>query len=276
MCVIVSGVLAAGPASAQQRPLETHDPEAIPDGTFLFETGVVYLTGQGFPVSGLRGRYTNAPNIGFAVGVGGVAEFQVRHASFQYLRVTERSDAPLDNLLRFDGSTTREFDDLVVGAKVRLVAEREARPSLGFHFSTRLPNASAESGLGKDTMDFRNSVLIGKTFRRVRAVFNLGLGILGDPTSAMTQNDVVLYGMSLVGRVSERVEAVWEVNGHRNQRARNVPPGTDSSAFVRAGMRYRLGHIRLDGAVMWGVYDADAPVGGMVGLSVLFGGAGAS
>ena len=93
---------------------------------------------------------------------------------------------------------------------MRILSEGSNRPSLGFHFSTRLPNASDEQGLGKDTLDFHNSVLVGKTIGRVRAVLNLGLGILGDPTNATRQNDVMLYGVSAVGRISNSLEVVGE------------------------------------------------------------------
>lgn len=264
--------LLSGPVAAQQRPLETQDPDSIGAGKILIETGVVYLREQSFPVSGLRGHYTNAPSLGLRFGVGGVAEFQVTHASYQHLTVTERFDAPRDHVLIFDGNSTSSFDDLVVGAKIRLLGERSNRPSLGMHFSTRLPNASDESGLGKDTMDFRNSVLVGKTTGPVRTVLNLGLGILGDPTNGIRQNDVLLYGLSVVGRVADSLEVVAEVNGHRNTRSGEVPPGTDSTAFARGGLRYLRGNVRIDGAMVWGLYELDAKIGGTIGISLLFDG----
>jgi hypothetical protein len=265
-------LLVPGPVAAQQRPLETQDPEPIAGQKIRIEMGAVFLREQSFPVSGLRGNYTNIPNIGLRFGAGGVAEFQVDHASHQYLRVTDRFAGPRDNVLEFGGDSTSGFDDLVVGAKMRILSEGAHRPSLGFHFSTRLPNASDEQGLGKDTVDFHNSILVGKTIGRVRAVLNLGLGILGDPTNATRQNDVVLYGVSAVSRVSDSFEAVWEVNGHRNARAGEVPPGTDSTAFARAGLRYLRGNVRIDGAMIWGLYEHDATIGGTFGVSWLFDG----
>ncbi len=265
-------LLVAEPVVAQQRPLETQDPEPIAGQKILIEMGAVFLREQSFPVSGLRGNYTNIPNIGLSFGVGGVAEFQIDHASRQYLRVTDRFAGPRDHVLDFGDDSTSDFDDLVVGAKMRILSEGSNRPSLGFHFSTRLPNASDEQGLGKETVDFHNSFLVGKTVGPVRAVLNLGLGILGDPTNATRQNDVMLYGVSVVGRFSDSLEAVGEVNGHRNTRAGEVPPGTDSTAFVRAGLRYLRGRVRIDGAMICGLYEHDATIGGTVGVSWLFDG----
>ncbi len=270
------GIMVTGPAFAQHRPLETQDPESIEEGRILMRTGVVHLREQSFPVSGLRGHHTNVPSVGFSFGVGGVAEFQVDHASYQYLRVTERFDGPRDHVPTFEGDSTSDFDDLVVGAKIRVLGERSRSPSLGVHFSTRLPNASDESGLGQDTIDFHNSLLVGKTMGRLRTVLNLGLGILGDPTSGTRQNDVLLYGVSAVGRLSDSFEAVWEINGRRNTRSGDVPPGTDSSAFTRAGLRYLRGDIRIDGAMVWGLYEHDATIGGTFGISWMFDGLGAS
>ena len=267
LCLLVSG-----PAVAQQRPLETQDPDPIGEGKILVEMGGMYLREQSFPVSGLRGHYTNAPSLGLRFGVGGVAELQVTHISYQHLTVTERFDAPRDHVLMFDGNSTSSFDDLVVGAKIRLLGERSNRPSLGMHFSTRVPNASDESGLGKDTMDFRNSVLVGKTMGPVRTVLNVGLGILGDPTNGVRQNDVLLYGLSVVGRVADSLEVVAEVNGHRNTSSGKVPPGTDSTAFARGGLRYLRGNVRIDGAIVWGLYELDATIGGTIGISFLFDG----
>ena len=265
-------LLVAEPVVAQQRPLETQDPEPIAGQKILLKVGAVFLREQSFPVSGLRGNYTNVPNIGLSFGVGGVAEFQIDHASRQYLRVIDRFAGPRDHALEFGGDSTSDFDDLVVGAKMRILSEGSNRPSLGFHFSTRLPNASDDQGLGQDTVDFHNSFLMGKTMGPVRAVLNLGLGILGDPTNATRQNDVMLYGVSVVGGLSDSLEAVGEVNGHRSTRAGEVPPGTDSTAFVRAGLRYLRGNVRIDGAIIWGLYEQDATIGGTVGVSWLFDG----
>ena len=265
-------LLVSGPAVAQQRPLETQDPDPIGAGKILLRTGVVYLREQSFPVSGLRGHHTSAPDIGFSFGVGGVAEFQVDHLSYQHLSVTERFDAPRDHAATFDGDSTSDLDDLVVGAKIRLLAERSKRPSLGMHFSTRLPNAHDESGLGKDTIDFRNSVLVGRTMGPVRTVLNVGLGILGDPTNGVRQNDVLLYGLSVVGRLADSLEVVAEVNGHRSTRSGEVPPGTDSTAFARGGLRYLRRNVQIDGAMVLGLYELDATIGGTIGISFLFDG----
>jgi len=271
---VVPLILTAGAlAGAQERPLRTHDPESIGAGQVLIETGVVHLRDQPYPVSGLRGHLTTAPVFGISLGVSGVAEIQIDNVSYQYLSVTERMPPiPGPAPPTFSGRSTSDWGDIVVGAKVRLLRETDHRPSLGLHFSTRLPNASTESWLGLDTMDFQNSVLVGKTFGAVRAVGNAGYAVLGDPTTVARQNDVVVYGASVVAQVSRAVAAVAEINGRANTRTTAVPPGTETSAYVTAGVRYELGPVRLDGAFIKGLHDQDADYGGTVGLTWRFSG----
>ena len=189
--------LFASQATAQQRPLVTEDPEPLGSGLVLIEGGIDYRREQAYPVSGLQGHLVSVPVFGFSMGVSSIAEFQVDNISYQRLSVTERVDAPLSRLVNRSGDTTSDMDDIVVGAKVRLLSEAGARPAIGLRFATRLPNAGNESGLGLDTMDFLNTVLVGKTFQSVRVVGNFGYGILSDPVVGNRQNDVLLDSRSL-------------------------------------------------------------------------------
>lgn len=268
--VCTAGLLAvlAAAATAQPRPLRTEDPESIGAGLIAVQVGIDYRRDLTFPVSGLRGHHTNVPSLGFRFGYG-VTELQLEHLSRQHLRIVERRPAPLSAAVTATGATTLDFDDMVVGAKVRMLSETASRPSLGMHFATRLPNANTRSGLGPNTMAFHNSVLVGKTVGRVRVVGNIGLGILGDPTHGTRQNDVLLYGLSVTHTVSEAWQVVGEVNGFRNTRPRNVPPGTSTTGYGRAGLRYRRGDVQLDGAVLFGLQDRDAAIGVTTGLTLL-------
>ena len=256
--------------AAQPRPLRTEDPESIGDGKIALQFGVDYLRDHTFPVSGLRGHLTNAPSIGLRFGYG-EAEFQVEHASRQYLRVTERLPAPLSGDVDISGDSASDFDDLVVGAKVRILSETPSRPSIGFYLSTRLPNANTRNGLGPNTLAFHNSILLGKSFGPVRVVGNAGLGIFGDPTEGTRQNDVVLYGFSVTADLPLpwAMQAVGEVNGHLNRRTRNVPPGTSTSGFGRTGIRYRRGPAQFDAAVLFGLQDRDAAIGLTTGVTLI-------
>jgi hypothetical protein len=266
--VIIS--LAAGAASAQQRPLVTEDPETIGAGRVLVEGGIEYARNAMYPVSGLQGQLLRLPLVGLSIGVSSIAEIQIDQASFSRLRITSRRRAPLSDLLNATGSSTSDADDLLIGAKIRMAPEGTKRPAFGFRFATKLPNAGNESGLGLDTTDFFASILLGKTTESVRIVGNIGLGILGDATNGNRQNDVVTYGVSFARAITNAAEVVGEVNGRANTRAAGPLPGTESRSIARMGLRYTRGGWRGDAAVLLGATNDDPSVGFTAGATYAF------
>ena len=124
----------------------------------LIEAGLDYNRDVYFPVSGLRGNHVTMPAFGVSLGVSSIAEIQIDWGVYQKLSITEQvPGAPLSDLLQLDGDTTDDFGDIHIGAKVRLLGETARRPAIGSWFSTRLPNAGNESGLGKDVQDFASA-----------------------------------------------------------------------------------------------------------------------
>lgn len=263
-------LLAASRAEAQQRPLVTEDPQTIGAGQVLFETGVDWMQGITFPISGLRGDLVSGPTIGLSVGVGPIAEIQVDGSPYRQLRITERREAPLSAVLSLNGATTSAVDDFVIATKLRLLNEGRGRPAIGLRFATRLPNASNESGLGHDTTDFFASFLVGKTVARVRWVANAGVAIVGDPVVAARQEDLLTFGMSLAGRLGRGFELVSEYNGRMNLAASSPVPGTENRGVARAGLRFSRGRVRLDAAALIGATSTDLDLGATAGLTWIF------
>jgi hypothetical protein len=257
-------------AFAQQRPLVTEDPETIGAGRVLVEAGFDYGRDVAYPASGLEGNLLRLPLLGVSVGVSSIAEVQIAGGLINRLHVTERNVAPLSDMVTATGTTTSSVEDLVIGMKIRLVPEGTSRPSFGFRFATKLPNASNESGLGLDTTDFFASVLGAKTVRSIRIVGNMGVGILGDPTRGDRQNDVVTYGLSFARALTQAAEVVGEVNGHLDTREGAPPPGTGSRGALRLGMRYTIKSWRADAAVLLGVSSRDPAVGIAGGFTYVF------
>ncbi len=269
-CWVLGLCLTAGPVFAQQRPLLTEDPETIGDGLILLEAGIDHAWNETFTVSGLKGNVLRGPRLGLSFGMGSNAEIQIDGVSYSRLHVADRFDAPLSNMLDLSGDTARSFDDVVVGAKVKLVSEGARMPAIALRFATRLPNASNESGLGLDTIDFFQSVLVGKTMQSVRVVGNVGLGILSDPTRGDRQNDVLTYGFSLARAFAEGAEIVGEINGRASTRSGVPPPGTESRATMTFGLRYTRGTVRFDGGLVTGFTSRDPRVGLTGGLTWVF------
>lgn len=268
-CVTLAGSWSR-PVYAQQRPLVTEDPEPIGAGRMLIEGGVEVLRKQKYPVSGLEGHVLRVPLIGVSLGISSVAELQFDMPLHDRLAIARRSAAPLSTLVTATGTNTSDSGDLVIGTKVRVIAEGVGHPAVAVRFATKLPNASNESGLGLDTTDFLASAIVGKTMQSVRVVANGGFAILADPTVGNRQNDVVTYGLSLARAVTNESEVVGEVNGRVSTRRGGPYPGTETRGTAALGARYTRGPIRFDGRVLFGLHDPDARVGVGVGFTYVF------
>ena len=271
---LVGGVLglclAAAAAQAQQRPLLTEDPEPVGDGLVLLEAGVDRTWSHIYPVSGLKGHQLRYPRLGLSFGMGTQAEIQLEAVSISQLVISERFPAPLAHMVEVPGDTTRGWDDAVIGAKVKLMSEGARKPAVGLRFATRLPNASNETGLGLDTMDFFQSLLVGKTVQSIRVVGNVGVGILSDPTRGDRQNDVLTYGISLARAITNASEIVGEINGRVSTRRGTPPPGTESRGRMTFGLRYTRAAVRFDAGLFTGLTSLDPKIGVTTGVTWVF------
>ena len=258
------------PAFAQQRPLQTEDPETIGSGRVLIETGIDYDRDTFLPVSGLRGNLLTMPDFGVSLGVSSIAEIQVDWGIYQKLSITEQvPGAPLAHLVQTDGVSTDDFGDIHIGAKVRLLSETASRPAIGSWFSTRLPNAGNESGLGKDVQDFASALTIGKTIQSVRVVANIGLLMIGRPTEAVAQDDLLIYSLSVARAISPAAEVVGEFAGRANF-ANIVTPGAEDRGLLRFGTRYTVSGVRFDAGLLVGLTPRDPEIGFSGGLTWVF------
>jgi hypothetical protein len=264
-------VALARPASAQSRPLVTEDPETVPAGFILLEGGLEFRQDAIYPVSGLTGNLWRIGTFGLSFGISSIAEIQIDGGLRNRLKVSESDPtAPLAHMLDFSGENTSDFEDFVIGAKIKLVSETASRPALALRFNTRLPNAGNESGLGLDTTDFNFGLALAKTVQSIRIAGNVGFGILGDPVRGDRQNDVLNYGASVARAIAPGVEIVGELNGRLNTRSGEAPVGTDSLAIMRVGSRLTRGPVRLDGALLVGVTERDPAWGFTAGFTWVF------
>jgi len=270
--VFVLAILAAAPSAfAQQRPLVTEDPETIGAGRILFEGGVDWANDAHYPASGLEGNLLRIPTLGLSFGISSIAEFQLDGGLHDRLSISQRDpNAPLAYLLTATGDSTSDFSDIVVGTKIRVLAETAGRPALGVRFATKLPTASNESGLGTDSMDFSMALLGAKTVQSIRVVGNIGFGILSDPTSGNRQNDVLLYGASFARAMTQRAELVGELNGRWSTRSGGAFPGTESRGLLKLGGRFTQGSVRFDGGLFFGLTSLDPTIGFTGGVTYVF------
>lgn len=270
--MVLAAALVATPATAQQRPLVTEDPEVIGAGLVLLEGGFEISRDILYPASGLQGNLLRLPTLGVSLGISSIAELQIDGGIYNRLSIVRSGvgSAPLADQLDVTGSSTTDVEDIVIATKIRILTETASRPAFGVRFATKLPNASNESGLGLDTTDFHAQALVGKTVRSIRVVGNVGLGILGDPTRGDNQNDVLLYGLSVARAVREGMEIVGELNGRATTRSGTAPAGTESRSTLRIGGRLTRGTVRLDAGLLLGLTSRDPGFGITAGATWVF------
>lgn len=270
--MVLVGLLAVlpGAALAQSRPLVTEDPETVGPGQILFEAGLDYNREASFPASGLKGNLWRVGTFGLSFGISSIAEVQLDGGIRNSLSVKERRVAPLSGMLTFEGDSTSDVEDFVIGTKIRFLSETAGRPAMAIRFATRLPNAGNESGLGLDTTDFSFGLAAAKTIQSVRVATNFGFAILGDPARGDRQNDVFTYGVSIARAVRTGLEVVAEVNGRANTRSGEPIAGLESRSVMRLGSRFTHGPVRVDGAFLFGIAQNDPTWGFSTGLTWVF------
>ena len=97
------------------------------------------------------------------------------------------------------------------------------------------------------------------------------MAIVGDPTVAARQEDLLTFGMSMAARLGRR-RSSWspEYNGRMNLAASSPVPGTENRGVARAGLRFTRGRVRLDTAALFGATSTDLDLGATVGLTWIF------
>jgi hypothetical protein len=261
----------SAPAAGQQRPLVTQDPETIGAGRVLVEGWVSAADDVTYPQYGFKGDLWQLPVLGVNVGISSIADLQITGGPYNYFSITSRNPlAPLAGVVTATGDSTHSVEDIMIGAKIRLVPEGALRPSFGFRFATRLPNASRMSGIGQDTTDFNALLLFAKTIQSIRLVGNVGYVIMSEPLDGTRQNDLLAYGFSFARAVTNRTEIVGEINGRASVRDGVAPVGTESRGLLKLGGRFTEGSVRFDGAVFFGLNSVDPTIGFTAGATYVF------
>ncbi len=73
------------------------------------------------------------------------------------------------------------------------------------------------------------------------------------PLERFTQNDVLLYGLAGIYRLTENVNIASEVNGRVNTRSGAAPLGTESIGQFRIGAQFKTAGLRFDTAAAFGL-----------------------
>lgn len=256
-CIAVISAFGLG-AAAQQRPLLTDDVDITPSGSIQIAAGVDFFQNAKFPLSGINGDLTRVGDIRLRTGFASNVELQIEGTIQNYVAINSRTVSAIPLTLR--GNSTNDFDDFTVSAKVKLRNETRLLPAVGLKFGFQMPNTDQARGIGTNQINVFSKLLVQKSFGlvagrtpRFKAFGNIGLGILTSPLERFSQNDVLLYGLAGVYRVTDRVNFLGEVNGRVSTRGGTAPLGTESQGQFRIGTQIRASGLTFDTAAAFGL-----------------------
>ena len=266
-------LLAAACASlAQQRPLLTDDVDITPAGSIEIGAGVDFFQDAKFPLSGIKGDLTRVGDIRIRTGFASNVEFQIEGAIQNYVAINSRSISAIP--LTVTGNSINDFDDFTISAKVKLRNETRILPAVGFKFGFQMPNTNQAKGIGTNQINVFGKILLQKKFGgvvggtpRFKAMGNIGLGIMTAPIERFSQNDLLLYGLAGIYRLTDGINLVSEVNGRMNTRSGAAPLGTESIGQFRFGAQIKASGLRFDAAAAFGLTKFSPRTGIIVGVT---------
>lgn len=266
-------VLAATCVSvAQQRPLLTDDVDITPTGAFDIGIGVDFFQNAKFPLSGIKGEMTRVGDIRVRTGFASNVEFQIEGVLQNYVAINSRTTSPIP--LNVTGNSTSDFDDFTISAKIKLRNETSRLPAVGFKFGFQMPNTDQAKGIGTNQINIFGKILVQKKFGNVvnhtakfNAYGNLGLAIMTAPLERFTQNDVLLYGLAGIYRLTDNVNVLGEINGRQNTRSGAAPLGTESVGQFRIGAQIKASGLRFDTAAAFGLTKYSPRTGVIFGVT---------
>lgn len=258
---------------AQQRPLQTEDVETTPSGSLELSLGMEFQQDAKFPLSGLAGNLTRAGVVRLKSGVGKNVEITFDGSIQNYLSIRSRT-TPSPIPLTISGNATNDWDDFTVAVKVRMRNESKRFPAIATKFGYQMPNTDQARGIGTNQVNIFSKVILQKNFGgdtaagpRTKLFGNVGLGIMSSPLGNFGQNDLFLYGLAGIVRLSDRVNLATEVNGRVNTRTGGAPLGTESVGQYRLGTQIKAGSVRFDAAGLVGLTAKSPRSGFLFGIT---------
>ena len=244
-------------SSAQQRPLLTDDIDITPSGALEISAGVDFYQDARFPLSGMRGDLTRVGDMRIKTGIASNVELQIEGVIQNYVSIDSITSPAIPLSVR--GNSTHDFGDITVSAKIKLRNETKYLPALGLKFGYELPNTDQAKGIGTNQINIFSKILLQKKFGtfaggtpRMNLMGNIGIGLMSAPLDRFSQNDVILYGLAGIYRITDHVNIVSEINGRASTR-RNAPIGTESQGQFRIGAQFRASGLRFDTAAAFGI-----------------------
>ena len=236
--------------------------------------GVDFFQDAKFPLSGIKGDLTRIGDIRIRTGFASNVELQIEGAIQNYVAINSLGSSAIP--LNIDNNSTNDFEDFIISAKIKLRNETRLLPALGLKFGYQMPNTDQSRGIGTNQINIFTKLLAQKKFGTVvrgtskfNLMGNLGLGIMTAPLERFTQNDVFLYGLAGIYRLTDSVNLLSEVNGRVNTRSGGAPLGTESIGQFRIGTQIKTAGLRFDTAAAFGLTKYSPRTGVTFGVTYL-------
>lgn len=269
---LLFALFAVASTNSQQRPLLTDDIDITPQGSFEIGAGVDFFQNAKFPLSGIKGDLTRVGDIRLRTGIASNVELQIEGTLQNFVAINSQTPSAIP--LSVTGNSTNDFDDFTVSTKVKLFSETRNLPAVGIKFGFQMPNTDQAKGIGTNQINIFSKVIVQKRFGKragksplANIYGNIGLGIMNAPLANFTQNDVLLYGLAGIFRVTDRLNVVSEVNGRFSTRSGDAPLGTESVGQLRLGAQIKAAGLRFDSAAVFGLSRFSPRTGVVFGVT---------
>jgi hypothetical protein len=265
--LLLSLLVMANPAAAQDRPLQTADAEVVAPGSMRAEEGFDFLQDVTFPLSGLSGDLTNVSTVNIRTGIGKIVEIQVQGMIQEFLSIKQQG-ASFVTLDLPNSNSTHDIGDFSIWTKILLLGEEGRRPAVAFRFGFEMPNSNQTKGLGNNATNIYSEAILERHFGKLTAFGDLGIAILTSPNALYSQNDELMYGAAFRYAFNKRASLVGEVAGMYTPR--KLTPalfGTESRGEGRLGVQIMAGGMIWDFAGIAGLTKNDPRTGFTFGVS---------
>ncbi|MDZ7290649.1 MAG: hypothetical protein ONB44_13835 [candidate division KSB1 bacterium] len=239
--------------------LQTNHLQLTPKGTLQVQTAFEFRSDWQAPITHARGDLYRLGVMRFDFGLADHVTLQIRGAIRQELRCAKKTLA--------DGAATaHDVGDFSVATLARLLPAGKFHPALGFRIETKLPNTNQDRGIGTNTTDVTMSVLATKQYGSALVFTDVGIGILTAPRQINDQNDVMVYGLGVLWKISNQFQIAGEINGFTSPR-QQIPVGTEDRSAARLGVNWRLPKFSLELLAVNGLTRREGGLGFIAGLS---------
>ncbi len=225
-----------GPPVTPQRPTVAADTSTTAKGSFELESGVVLDPSTAF----------DAP-MTIKHGAGEATEINVGFNPYTWRDQGSRDESG--------------FGGMTFAVRHRFLEGDDGRPSAAFQFTTKLPTADEDKGLGSGEIDFFPAAIVTQGFGDLTATLYYQLGVLGDPQG--TGTDIQHTGTAmLAASLTDRLGGVLEFAGIDN-------PGPVDPIFTTIAASYAW-HPTLvfDAGIVLGLNDDAADAQFVIGVTM--------